>query len=74
MQKFIIEADVDDAALLALLQIILPGKASIKRLVTCEECKYCLTLPQFPDRPYCEGRLFGKSVDHQFFCADGENR
>lgn len=36
MQKFIIEADVDDAALLALLQIILPGKTNIKRLVTCE--------------------------------------
>lgn len=45
--------------------------AKVKELVTCKDCINCITIPAFPDHPYCEGRMFGKCVDPEFFCADG---
>ena len=72
MAKFIIEG-----TMLETLRLILPTMIPLtveRELVMCQDCVHCITIPQFPDHPYCEARLFGKTVQPDFFCADGERR
>lgn len=72
MAKFIIECDTKLDILRALFPTTFP--ISIKKeLVSCKDCKYCITIDPFP-HPYCEARMFGKTVDPEFFCADGEKK
>lgn len=72
MAKFIIEADAKYETIRALLPASFPVTVE-KELVTCRNCKYSIQIEPFP-HPYCEARLFGKAVDPEFFCADGERK
>ena len=71
MAKFIIDGDTK----LETLKLIFPNNFPLRverELVQCKDCKHCLIIPMFPDHPYCEARMFGKTVTPDFFCADGE--
>lgn len=73
MAKFIVEGDTR----LETLRTILPAQLPLtveRELVLCRDCRYCITIPSFPDHPYCEARMFGKCVDPEFYCADGVRR
>ena len=73
MAKFIIEGDTKLETLKALIPEVFPVRVE-SELILCKDCKYCIVLPQFPQYPYCEGRMFGKSVKPEFYCADGERK
>lgn len=72
MAKFVIEADSTLSTIRNILPDMLPVRVS-RELILCKDCKYCKTIEPFPN-PYCEARMFGKAVDPEFFCADGERK
>ena len=73
MPKFVLSGDTRLETLRAILPDVIPVTVE-RELILCKDCRYCITIEKFPDHQYCEGRMFGKCVDHEFFCADGERR
>lgn len=73
MGKFVIEADADLKTLRSVMLMLPPYVKVDRELILCKDCKYCKTIEPFP-HPYCEARMFGKAVDPEFFCADGERK
>ena len=78
MAEFIFSADTTlEIAQNIIDTVIIPDIFPVKverELIKCRDCKYAKIYPEFPDRPYCEARMFGKAVDPEFFCADGKRK
>lgn len=73
MPKYIIDSEATYEILKAVIPATFPAVVD-RELIQCKDCKYRIVIPQFPDHPYCEHRLFGRNVAPDFFCADGERR
>ncbi len=69
MAKFVINGDSTFEIARALIPVIIPFEVE-RELITCESCDYFVKPKDFPDHPYCKGRLFGIKVNEEFFCGD----